>query len=115
MAGRRAAGPAAGRRRQVRGTARRCGVPSRRPPRPERSRLPREWARRSGLAPGTDLRLDAVLDPVGVPPLPRIDRDAVQQDAEVEVVAAREARGAAAAQQIASPHRLPFLYVYGGE
>src|SRR6185295_14305938 len=42
-------------------------------------------------APALELGLDVVVDPLGVPPLHRQDGDALQIDAVVQMIAAREA------------------------
>ena len=59
------------------------------------------------------LRLDIVGDPFRVPPLDRQDRDAVEIDAEVKVVAGRKPRLAGLAEDLPLRHRVAVLYVDG--
>src|SRR5438876_7884129 len=56
---------------------------------------------------GRETGLDVVVDPVRVPPLDRVDVDAVDHDAEVEMVAGREAGVARLADDVAALDRGP--------
>src|SRR5688572_21488851 len=61
------------------------------------------------------LRLDVVVYPLLVPPLDRQDRDPVQVNAEVEMVAGRESRLARLAQNLPLLDRLTVLDVDGAQ
>ena len=70
--------------------------------------LPSAWASApgAGAAPGlAELAQHAVLDPLRAPPVDRRDGVAAEQHREVQVVAAGEAGGAAAAERLPLLHR----------
>src|SRR5688500_14547260 len=78
------------------------GPRGRRPPTPASAR----GAASSELL---QLRRDAVLDPVGIPPFLRIDLHRLQDHRVMQVVAAGEAAGAAVAEGLAALHRVADL------
>src|SRR5438876_9826715 len=55
------------------------------------------------------LSLDAILDPVGVPPFDRVDRMAIDQHGEVQVIAASKSGHPAAPDRLAFFHRIANL------
>src|SRR6185503_9518381 len=61
------------------------------------------------LGGGAQLRLEVLVDPLLIEPLERIDELAVEQHAEVQVIAAGEARGARAPDDLAARDRAPLL------
>src|SRR6185369_5650943 len=70
-------------------------------------------ARRLGGAAAelVELGLDAVADPVGVPPLPRVDLRSLEDYAEVKVVAAGEPGLAGLRDRLGALHRVVVLHV----
>src|SRR6185369_11754484 len=66
-------------------------------------------------APALELGLDVVVNPLRVPPLDRQDCDAVQIDAEVQMIAAGEAGLAGLAQDLLLLDRVALLHVDGAQ